>query len=126
MSITATHAPLAVLVLATLSAAFPAWAGDPEHGRVLAARCAACHGPTGVPDDPQIPKLAGQNGLYLYEQLLRFKEGVRMSPIMSPIAESLTTLDMSDVATYFAGLNQAAGLPPLATSAAPAQPAPNH
>jgi cytochrome c553 len=84
--------------LPALVAARPASAGDHEHGRVIAARCAACHGPLAVPSSPMIPRLAGQSGDYLFEQRQRFKEGVRVSPVMSPAAESLTALEMSDVA----------------------------
>lgn len=99
-----------ILAVALLVAASPAWAGDAEQGRILSARCAACHGPTGVPDSPMIPKLAGQNGTYLYQQLLRFKEGVRLSPLMSPIATALTSTEMDHVATYFAGLSEQVSL----------------
>lgn len=114
MTSVAAGARMLLMVSAAIVAATPGFAGDANHGRVLAARCAACHGPYGTPNSPTIPKLTGQSGMYLFMQLQRFKEGVRLSPVMSPIAESLTSVEMNDVATYFAGLQ--APNPPVVPS----------
>ena len=79
-------------------------AGDAGHGKVLSARCIACHGPAGHSDDPMVPDLAGQHGIYLYRQLQEFKAGTRKNPLMSPVAQALADSDMDDLATYYAGL----------------------
>ncbi len=76
--------------------------GDAGRGRVLAAACAACHGPTGDGADPQYPKLAGQDPAYLRQQLLDFRSGARRSSVMQPLAANLSLADMADLAAYFA------------------------
>jgi cytochrome c553 len=79
--------------------------GDPGQGRALAQHvCAACHGVDGNSVDPQYPKLAGQYGRYLYDQLLAFKaQGHRRaSGVMGAIAVDLSDAQMRDAATYYA------------------------
>lgn len=63
--------------------------------------CFACHGPKGASTQPQYPVLAGQNFLYLYNQLKDFKAGRRSNPQMSPMAANLTKEDMKAIAMYF-------------------------
>jgi cytochrome c553 len=69
--------------------------------------CAACHGPTGNPTDPQYPILAGQTARYLYLQLRDFKEGRRQDPQMAPMAKDLTREDMLALADFYAKQKQA-------------------
>ena len=98
-----------VAMVGSLGLALPALAGDPQHGLIVSARCAACHGARGETDDPMFPKLAGQNGGYLFMQLKYFKEGVRTNGLMTPIAAALTTQDMDDVAAFFAEIGAKQG-----------------
>jgi cytochrome c553 len=77
-------------------------AADIEAGRRQAAVCAPCHGTDGNSTVPAIPSLAGQPPLYLYYQLIQFREGRRQDPQMSPFAENLRDADMQDIAAYFA------------------------
>ena len=94
----------ACLILAALVGGFVAaprsgHAGDaPEK----AALCSACHGESGVPVDPNIPVIWGQNEGYIYLELRDFKLGNRKSPVMSPIAQTLEKPDMLALAAYFA------------------------
>src|SRR3954452_297557 len=60
-------------------------AGDPGNGKILSWRCVACHGPAGINENPYIPMLAGQNGIYLLRQLQNFKEGTRLNELMMPV-----------------------------------------
>ncbi len=83
----------------------PAGAGDPAHGQIVSARCAACHGVKGVTDDPMIPKLAGQNGMYLFMQLKNFKDGQRGNGLMTPVAQALSVEDMDAATIFFAMIN---------------------
>lgn len=69
--------------------------------RIVEAKCATCHGTDGNSSDPQFPKLAGQNGTYLYSQLWAFKEGTRKSDVMSAIVTTLSDADMADAARFY-------------------------
>ena len=94
-------ARLAALVLA-LAAFLPASAADAEAGRSKAGICAACHGVDGNSSDPLYPSLAAQPPLYVYYQLLQFREARRVDAIMSPLAAPLSDADMKDIAAYYA------------------------
>ena len=50
------------------------------------------------------PRLAGQAAVYLAKQLDDFVSGRRESPVMTPVAKSLTEQQRGDVAAYFASL----------------------
>jgi cytochrome c553 len=89
-------------VLALLALALPVSAADAEAGKRKAETCAACHGPGGNSTDPTVPSLAGQQPLYVYYQLLNFRDGRRKDPRMSPMAAGLSDADMKDMGEYFA------------------------
>ena len=82
-------------------AAFPFTSGKAENGATKAAVCTACHGPAGNSTNPEWPRLAGQNAVYVAQQLRLFRSGVRANPIMQPLAASLKDQDISDLAVYF-------------------------
>jgi len=63
--------------------------------------CATCHGERGVPIDPSIPVIWGQQQGYLYLQLRDFKSGDRKNELMSQIAAPLERDDMMALAEYF-------------------------
>jgi cytochrome c553 len=73
--------------------------------------CLACHGPGGNSTDPQFPSLAAQPPLYLFYQLLQFREQRRKDARISPFAEKLTDADMKDIAAYFTAQKAAAPTP---------------
>jgi cytochrome c553 len=77
-------------------------ASDIEAGRQKAVVCAPCHGMDGNSTVPSIPSLAAQPPLYLFYQLIQFREGRRKDPQMSPFAAHLTDAEMHDLAAYFA------------------------
>ncbi len=55
------------------------------------------------------PPIAGRSPSYIVRQLYDFKTGARsgtMSALMEPVAEHLTTSQMTDVAAYIATLPQ--------------------
>jgi len=71
--------------------------------------CVQCHGADGVGGaSGAIPKLAGQNGWYLYKSLQDYAAGVRPNEIMMPIARELSADDMQDVSAYYASLAEPA------------------
>ena len=63
-----------VVVAALLSAATAAWADAIED---KAEVCGACHGEKGLPAEPAIPIIWGQNEGYLYLELRDFQKGAR-------------------------------------------------
>lgn len=75
--------------------------GSAEEGAAKAAVCLACHGMNGNSTNPEWPSLAGQNAVYLAEQLRLFRAGVRNDPVMSPLAATLTDDDIADLAVYY-------------------------
>ena len=75
--------------------------------------CVRCHGPAGEGDSSgAIPPLAGQSGWYLYKTLNDFATGRRPNDVMSPIARSLTQVQMLNLASYYAGLEASDPLAP--------------
>jgi cytochrome c553 len=97
----AANAPAASSEAATPESLFPFTSGSAQDGAGKVAVCAACHGPNGNSTNPEWPKLAGQNAVYIAEQLHLFKTGVRNNPIMKPLVASLSDKDISDIAVYF-------------------------
>jgi cytochrome c553 len=75
--------------------------GTAEAGAAKVATCLACHGPSGNSVMAQWPKLAGQNAVYIAEQLQLFKAGVRTNPDMLKMAATLSDKDIDSVAVYF-------------------------
>ena len=66
-----------------------------------AALCVTCHGMHGEGAPTGAPRLAGQNAEYMSHALSMFKAATRASPIMQPIAQTLSDAQMSELATYF-------------------------
>lgn len=91
--------------------------GAVERGRAIAHRgipkqkvpsCADCHGPGAVRRNPVFPVLAGQDALYLVQQLELFKKKTRggspFARLMHPVAGQMSTEQMRDVAVYYESL----------------------
>ncbi len=76
-------------------------APDAASGETKVASCIACHGSLGNSSSAKYPSLAAQTPLYIYYQLLQFREGRRVNEQMSPFAAKLTDADMQDIAAYF-------------------------
>jgi cytochrome c553 len=74
---------------------------DAAAGERKAAICLTCHGAGGNSGNAMYPSLAAQTPLYIYYQLLQFREGRRVNEQMSPQAAKLTDADMKDIAAYF-------------------------
>jgi len=73
-------------------------------GRIRTTLCRKCHGEDGVSTMPGVPSLAGQNPVYLVEQLERFADGRRSEFLMSGLAKSLSERDRLRLAVYYASL----------------------
>ena len=77
-------------------------AADLKAGAAKAETCFACHGPGGISTTAETPSLAGQPDNFIQWQLVYFRNGVRKSPVMQPMAASLTDNDIRNVAAWFA------------------------
>ena len=73
---------------------------DPNFGRNLAAACANCHGTNGA-SQPGMPALAGQEKVYLAQQLRDFRAGKRPATIMHQLAKGYTDEQIDALASYF-------------------------
>jgi cytochrome c553 len=93
-------ASIALALLATVGA--PARAADVEAGKRKAEACGACHGADGNATIPGTPSLAGQPVYFTHWQLIKYRDGRRKDPQMSPLAKNLTDTDIADLAAYFA------------------------
>ena len=97
----------AAMVLGML--AWPVLAGDPEAGEALSQPCAACHGVDGNSNNPEWPKIAGQNEKYLRDSLKAYRDGRRQDPLMMGQVANLSDQDIADLAAYYAGQSKQIG-----------------
>jgi cytochrome c553 len=91
---------LALLVALVAASSAGAAAADVEAGRRKAEACAGCHGLEGHGTMPGTPSLAGQPAYFTHWQLIKYRDGRRQDPQMSPFAKNLTDEDMGDLAAF--------------------------
>lgn len=77
-------------------------------------QCISCHGAQGRSPTPSVPSLAGQPKLFIENQLVLIREGLREVPQMKGVLDGVADAEIVQLATYFA-----AQPPPVATTAAP-------
>jgi cytochrome c553 len=75
--------------------------GNGLRGLLLARRCEHCHGSEGFSTSASTPNLAGLDKLVTWKQLEDFRVGKRSSPVMEPVAASLSQRDFADLAVYY-------------------------
>lgn len=85
--------------VAALGAASGAAAEPPA---ATLAACAACHGPGGNSMVAQWPSLAGQPKLFVENQLVLIREGLRDIPVMRAAVAGLKDEDIVALAVHFA------------------------
>src|SRR6476661_1959363 len=74
--------------------------------RVLA--CTGCHGPQGrAAPDGYYPRIAGKPPIYLYNQLLNFRDGRRRYGLMTGLLAPLDDAYLREIADHFAALDVA-------------------
>ncbi|MFM1859104.1 MAG: hypothetical protein RL133_604 [Pseudomonadota bacterium] len=92
-------------MLAPLIMSGAAWGADIVRGQQKAAMaCAVCHGPQGIAPMPSAPNLAGQQELYLSEQLKAYRSGKRKHEVMGVIAKPLTDEDIENLSAWYASI----------------------
>lgn len=87
------------LILLLVPSAGRAHAGDVS--KVL-AQCAACHGVEGIAKSADVPHLAGQQELYLFNQIKAFRSGARPHKEMRYMSRQLSDAEMREIARYYA------------------------
>ncbi len=70
------------------------------HGASGVPACQACHGAAG--QGGSAPRLAGQHGEYLTNQLERLQLGIRYSSTMHPTLKAITDAQMKAIVAYLA------------------------
>ena len=101
-----------LMIAALLATVLSAYANDVAEGRVKAeSACALCHGPTGMATLPTAPNLAGQQAIYLSEQLRNYRSGKRQNEVMNMIAKPLSDADISHLAAWFSAVKVTAEAP---------------
>jgi cytochrome c553 len=88
-----------------MCAALPVFADDVAAGRLKAdVACALCHGPIGVASLPNAPNLAGQQAIYVSEQLRNYRSGKRQNEVMNMIAKQLSDSEIAHLAAWFSSV----------------------
>jgi cytochrome c553 len=64
--------------------------------------CVACHGPQGNSVIPMFPSLAGQPRIFMENQLVLIREGLRDIPSMKGVLDGLDDPALIELAKYFA------------------------
>jgi len=88
----------AVLLLAAAAPVLAQQVPSPER----LALCAACHGPQGNSQIPTTPSLAGQPKVFVENQLVLIREGLRDIPQMKGLMDGVTDAEIVMLANYFA------------------------
>ena len=63
--------------------------------------CAACHGPGGNSQVPQFPSLAGQPKVFVENQLVLIREGMREVPAMKDVMTGMSDETIVALSKYF-------------------------
>jgi len=63
--------------------------------------CLGCHGPGGNSQIPGTPSIAGQPRLFVENQLVLFREGIRKSPVMTPQMAGVSDKEIQQLAEHF-------------------------
>jgi cytochrome c553 len=70
--------------------------------------CDACHGPGGISATAGTPSLAGQPAIFLENQLVLLREGMREVPQMAAAVQGLKDAEIRLIARHYAGQKPAA------------------
>lgn len=102
-----------LLTAAALLAGGAALAQPPEPAALAA--CAVCHGPGGNAGIATFPSLAGQPKLFIENQLVLIREGLRDVPVMKDVMTGMSDASIVALASHYAA--QPAAKPATAVDA---------
>ena len=89
-------------VAASLLLLLPIGAGaQPTSKQDAAAACPACHGPGGNSQNPEFPSIAGQPSLFIENQLVLIREGLRDVPAMKEIMAGMKDDTIVELAKHY-------------------------
>ncbi|MDH4480209.1 MAG: cytochrome c [Rhodoferax sp.] len=92
-------------LLASAALCASASANDVALGRAKAdIACALCHGANGQASLPNAPNLAGQQAIYVSEQLKNYRSGKRQNEVMGVIAKPLTDTEIAQLAAWYSAI----------------------
>ena len=94
-----------------LAAALPARAADAVPLQQTVQTCGACHGANGNSPTPEVPSLAGQPKQFITTQLVMFREGRRLNPVMAALTANMSNAEINALGDHYAAL------PAMATAA---------
>jgi cytochrome c553 len=77
-------------------------AAQAQPGGPLLAACAACHGADGRSELKDIPSLAGQPKIFLENQLVLIREGMREIPAMKAVMAGVSDAQITELAQHYA------------------------
>jgi cytochrome c553 len=97
---------------ASLLFLLPAAAAAQPKPELLSA-CAACHGPGGNSQVAQFPSLAGQPKVFVENQLVLIREGLRDVPSMKEVVTGMSDETIVALAKYYAAQTPAANAAPV-------------
>ncbi|MEO8058145.1 MAG: c-type cytochrome [Burkholderiales bacterium] len=110
---------LLLTALGLLAAAAPSAFAAPKIEDSMAQRvlaCTGCHGAQGrAASDGYYPRIAGKPAVYLYNQLVSFRDGRRQYALMNKLLAPLTDTYLREIADHFAGLDLPYAKPQAAT-----------
>lgn len=87
----------------SLALVLPA-AAQEQFRRDYIGECFKCHGDDGISKEFDVPHLAGQQEVYLLNQMKAFKSGKRPHKEMKVMSRPMTEQDMKEIAAFFAAL----------------------
>jgi cytochrome c553 len=95
-----------------MCSALHSFADEVDSGRAKAeVACALCHGRIGVSTLPNAPNLAGQQPIYISEQLRNYRSGKRQNEVMNMIAKQLTDSEIAQIASWFGSIKVTVEVP---------------
>lgn len=92
--------PVITNVIFILSVLIPGFAHAQDVPQQVTS-CVACHGEGGISNNKDWPNLAGQNDIYLIDQLKAYKEGSRQNELMNGLLSDFTDEDIKVIADYY-------------------------
>jgi len=90
----------AVLLAGGLALSGAASAGSAS-AEMLSYTCAGCHGTNGMSNGPATPSIAGMSEVYFTDSMKAYKDGERVSTIMTRIAKGYSDEEVEKMAGFF-------------------------
>lgn len=76
-----------------------------EAGRKVSLFCANCHGADGNSKLSEVPNLAGQNPIYLFNQVHKFYTGERKDQWMEPAIRMLSDAERLNITVFYSAMS---------------------